>query len=775
MVCLHIVDATSKRIDINNREETMLNIATVLYKRPEFIDLMLYSIEKHCKGPWHLYIYANHDMYYTPRRFADRVTVFDNTKGQLMPMHSKEDLMKHATYGLISHKQHKNYPIYCSMCHILSIQQLIDNIPDGFVLLDSDVIVLKDLQELVKSDQVFVGSGFKDVGGLIRHQVFGNREALPFCCYINVPMMNKHKLSYFHPKYFWFSAALPNGGCTMFLKDGRMISSDTGGWLFKQCYDNDLPFMKVDISQYVHHFKGGSVANSRIRALSTPYMQESYDLPIKRCCVCAIGKMQNAIAREFVEYYKKQGWDNVIIIDNNDIAGERFEDVLQDEIDLGFVEIISEFRGRLYHKEFTNLQVDIHRHCMDRLGERYTWMAFFDFDEFLDIGGANIRDFLEDPRRSKSLSISIHWDIKQGVGGEELCEDESIVKRCTKSMPVTLRHEFNSVSQAAQVKTIVAARYIVTNHIPYQWTSAHKISIKQWEQHIHSGITANIEEGYLCAKLNHYEVINIRDLADRRILCGCNIKQGNAHRMYMTSSRAQEGGWGSRDEMIQDLRKRMFGDKDIQTITQGAENNISEQERMLSSCLGFAYSMYKSWCDGIYNKADYISIGIDNTSEILCPGFTNWCLINSRLSFDGTIRNQFVTHHGSLAMEIIEKCFRSSTEATSEWMNVWNTGNVFYARMQFIMESGNFKRMCDDIFALLLEFIKYTLHAMGISTPGLTNIHDALKLWCDVTESGDVSLMTLEYGKDMLPYVLERFAHIWVYLNLTQHPVVRIP
>jgi hypothetical protein len=64
---------------------------------------------------------------------------------------------------------------------------------------------------------------------------------------------------------------------------------------------------------------------------------------------------------------------------------------------------------------------------------------------------------------------------------------------------------------------------------------------------------------------------------------------------------------------------------------------------------------------------------------------------------------------------------------------------------------------------------------MGISTPGLTNIHDALKLWCDVTESGDVSLMTLEYGKDMLPYVLERFAHIWVYLNLTQHPVVRIP
>ena len=223
--------------------------------------------------------------------------------------------------------------------------------------------------------------------------------------------------------------------------------------------------------------------------------------------------------------------------------------------------------------------------------------------------------------------------------------------------------------------------------------------------------------------------------------------------------------------MLDSLNNRAFSKGKVLCIsTREAESD----DAILMQCLGFAYAIYDAWKKASYQLYDYVSIDVD-VNRVLKPGFKGWCLFGNRMVFDNHIKEQFRDSHGPLAVEIIEDCLRSSAVATPEWMNVWNAGIVFYARLQFVMESSNFKRMCDDIFALLLEFIKNTLHAMGIRTPGLNNIHDALKIWCDVTESGDVSLMTLEYGKNMLPYVLERFAHIWVYLNLTQHPVVRIP
>ena len=49
--------------------------------------------------------------------------------------------------------------------------------------------------------------------------------------------------------------------------------------------------------------------------------------------------MENLYAREYVNHYKKLGYSHIYIYDNNDINDEKFEDVIQDEIDSGFVTI----------------------------------------------------------------------------------------------------------------------------------------------------------------------------------------------------------------------------------------------------------------------------------------------------------------------------------------------------------------------------------------------------------------------------------------------------
>ena len=60
---------------------------------------------------------------------------------------------------------------------------------------------------------------------------------------------------------------------------------------------------------------------------------------------CCIAKLENLYIREFVEYYKNLGFDNICLYDNNDEDGEHFEDVINDYITSGFV-ILKNVRGK---------------------------------------------------------------------------------------------------------------------------------------------------------------------------------------------------------------------------------------------------------------------------------------------------------------------------------------------------------------------------------------------------------------------------------------------
>ena len=64
-----------------------------------------------------------------------------------------------------------------------------------------------------------------------------------------------------------------------------------------------------------------------------------------KVALCCIGRLENQYAVEFVEWYKKIGFDKIFIYDNNHDGEEYFENVLQSYIDEGFVEI-TEYRGR---------------------------------------------------------------------------------------------------------------------------------------------------------------------------------------------------------------------------------------------------------------------------------------------------------------------------------------------------------------------------------------------------------------------------------------------
>ena len=52
--------------------------------------------------------------------------------------------------------------------------------------------------------------------------------------------------------------------------------------------------------------------------------------------LCAIARLENLYIREWVEYYKNLGVDNICLYDNNGDGEENFNDVIGDFIKDGF-------------------------------------------------------------------------------------------------------------------------------------------------------------------------------------------------------------------------------------------------------------------------------------------------------------------------------------------------------------------------------------------------------------------------------------------------------
>ena len=107
-----------------------------------------------------------------------------------------------------------------------------------------------------------------------------------------------------------------------------------------------------------------------------------------KVALCCIGRLENQYAVEFVEWYKRLGFDKIFIYDNNHDGEERFEDVLQQYVDEGFVEVI----------DFRNVEVaqtKAYNECYAKHGKEYDWIMFFDFDEFLILTeDLNVKQYL---------------------------------------------------------------------------------------------------------------------------------------------------------------------------------------------------------------------------------------------------------------------------------------------------------------------------------------------------------------------------------------------
>ena len=220
-----------------------MDILTVHYNTPEMMECMIRSVNKHTECTIH--VLDNSDEYPFESTF-DNVEVIDNTKGQYINF---DEFLSH-----YPNKRSTPRSNFGSAKHCKTVDICFDLLPNGFILMDSDVLVKKDISAFwderyawvgeplfEKHDRRYVGvSDYPDESMYVM-------RLLPFLCYVNVPMCRKHGIRYFNEDWMWFLKP----------KDPNRVY-DTGAWFLKDCMDKGMPGKMKKITPYIEHYNHGS-------------------------------------------------------------------------------------------------------------------------------------------------------------------------------------------------------------------------------------------------------------------------------------------------------------------------------------------------------------------------------------------------------------------------------------------------------------------------------------------------------------------------------------
>lgn len=209
-----------------------LTVAIVHYNTPKLTTRCILSLFKHTPG-CRVVVMDNSDKLPFASTLPD-VEVIDNTGGQVVDFREMLAQYPDREDGC------RNRSGYGSAKHTRSVDVLTDILTDGFILMDSDVLIRRDVTPLADRDMAAVGDIWKGGCGI-------PPRLRPFLCWINVPVLREHGIRYFNGEKMW---ALSHRS-----PDNRY---DTGAWLYEACLEQQLPVRHIDHKDYCLHFGHGS-------------------------------------------------------------------------------------------------------------------------------------------------------------------------------------------------------------------------------------------------------------------------------------------------------------------------------------------------------------------------------------------------------------------------------------------------------------------------------------------------------------------------------------
>lgn len=209
------------------------NIVIVHFNTPEVTKAEVRSIRKHTPSDCRITIFDNSDK--RPFKHIEGVDIIDNTKGQLID------------FKALLNCYPDKIPTTCndwgSVKHCYTVDYLWNIFGEGFVLMDSDVLVKKDITSFFDARYPWVGTTYWNPDSPFAKVP----RVLPFLCWINVPLCRDNGIRYYDHIRNW--KLHPGGPETWY---------DTGASFLEDCRAKKLEGKEVDIYDYIVHYGAGS-------------------------------------------------------------------------------------------------------------------------------------------------------------------------------------------------------------------------------------------------------------------------------------------------------------------------------------------------------------------------------------------------------------------------------------------------------------------------------------------------------------------------------------
>ena len=364
-------------------------VAIIHFNTPELTEAGIKSLRKHGGEDYRVIVFDNSATLTLPdgkviqaRPFTakmDGVEVIDNTRGQVIDFDKflAEYPDRNPSVGIYKSS------VWGSAKHIVTVQKLWELLPEGFVLMESDILLKKPIDEFFREEYSFVGF----VQWHQKGNPFDVPRIMPMLCWMNVPMLTREGARYFDPDRCWGLKADRND---------RGNWMDTGACLLDEVLKKRprLKGLHVDIRLFVEHYGGGSWKQNNLNAqmawinshrhlwavndtdkieVQQPRVQS------KDVAVCIIVRCENPYLREWCDHYISLGVKKIFLYDNSREGDERPAEVLTGYGDA--VEIID------YTNEGVGAQVQAYTECYQKHGNEYGWIGFLDADELVRVDG----------------------------------------------------------------------------------------------------------------------------------------------------------------------------------------------------------------------------------------------------------------------------------------------------------------------------------------------------------------------------------------------------
>lgn len=206
------------------------SIVIINFNTQKLTDACIRSVNKHTPG-CNIFVFDNSDKEPFKNSF-DNVQVIDNTKGEIINF--EKWLENYPT----NKKSMEATKTKGSAKHCYTVEKCMSIFSNGFLLLDSDVLVKKDISWIWDENYMYCGDVIYQPNSKIK-------RVLPYVCYINSKMCLENNVHYFDDNYMH--------GLNKTAKSERY---DTGAGFYLNAAK--FPHKEFKHEDYIVHYKGGS-------------------------------------------------------------------------------------------------------------------------------------------------------------------------------------------------------------------------------------------------------------------------------------------------------------------------------------------------------------------------------------------------------------------------------------------------------------------------------------------------------------------------------------